>query len=157
MPVSVLLVDDDEEFLAILAERLTIRGLEVTTAASGRAALDLFGTAWFKVVVLDLQMPDMDGLEVLERLVALNPVQQIIVLTGHATVTKGVRAMKLGAADLLEKPVDIRELVEKIKSAAASAPAVPAENRAGRSPYSPQEAPRPGLLRTLRGLFAGGE
>ncbi|MCL2457759.1 MAG: response regulator [Desulfobulbus sp.] len=157
MSVSVLLVDDDEEFLAILAERLTIRGMDVTRAASGEATLDLVGATRFQVIVLDLQMPGMDGLAVLERLIALNPTQQIILLTGHATVTKGMRAMKLGAADLLEKPVDIRELAEKINAAASVGQRGPAGARAGQFLGPPQQTRRPGLLQNLRDLFACGE
>jgi len=154
MPVSVLLVDDDEEFLAILAERLIIRGMEVTTAPSGRAALDLVRLAWFSVIVLDLQMPGMDGLEVLEQLIAVNPAQQVILLTGHATVSKGVRAMKLGAADLLEKPVDIRELVQKINTVALAGQSGSAKGEAGQFPHPPPEGRKPGLWRMLRNLFS---
>lgn len=117
--VTVLLIDDDQEYLEVLAERLTIRGMTVTTAASGAAALDLLAQGHFDVTVLDLQMPELDGLGVLERLAAAGTTPQVIVLTGHATVARGVRAMQLGAADVLEKPVDIRRLTETISKVAA--------------------------------------
>jgi len=156
MAVTVLLIDDDREFLDILAERLTIRGMEVTSAASGRAALDLVRAARFNVIVLDLQMPEMDGLQVLERLVALDPAQRIILLTGHATVSRGVHAMKLGAADVLEKPVDIRELVERIKTVASAPRGVGANGQAGQPSGPLQKGRGQGLLQALRGLFKSG-
>ena len=153
MSVTVLLIDDDQEFLDILAERLTIRGLEVTTTASGRAALDLVRATWFNAIVLDLQMPDLDGLQVLEQLVAFNPAQQIILLTGHATVSKGVQAMKLGAADVLEKPVDIRQLVEKIHALSAVSAMAREEDRPGGLPPPQQECWGQDLRRFLRRLL----
>ncbi|WP_319587361.1 response regulator [uncultured Desulfobulbus sp.] len=116
MAVKVLLIDDDQEFLDILSERLTIRDMEVKTAASAKTGLDLVKNTFFDVIILDLQMPEMDGLQALEQLTAINPNLQIILLTGHATVARGVQAMKLGAVDVLEKPVNIRELVEKIRT-----------------------------------------
>jgi DNA-binding NtrC family response regulator len=105
------------------------------------------------VIVLDLLMPDMDGLQVLEQMIAFNPAQQIILLTGHATVSKGVQAIKLGAVDVLEKPVDIRKLVEKIH-AVMSAPATNGgEGRPGHPPQPQQECWGQGVLRFLRRLF----
>jgi len=115
MSVKVLLIDDDQDFLAILAERLMIRDMDVTTAASAVEAFALVESQPYDAIILDLQMPEMDGLQALERFKAINPELQVILLTGHATVAKGVHAMKLGAADVLEKPVDIRVLTEKIK------------------------------------------
>jgi DNA-binding NtrC family response regulator len=115
MSVQVLLIDDDQDFLAILSERLMIRDMDVTTVSSAVEAFALVESRPFDAIILDLQMPEMDGLQALERFKAINPDLQIILLTGHATVAKGVQAMKLGAADVLEKPVDIRVLTEKIK------------------------------------------
>jgi DNA-binding NtrC family response regulator len=115
MSVQVLLIDDDQDFLSILSERLMIRDMDVTTVSSAVEAFALVESRPFDAIILDLQMPEMDGLQALERFKAINPELQIILLTGHATVAKGVQAMKLGAADVLEKPVDIRVLTEKIK------------------------------------------
>ncbi len=115
MSVKVLLIDDDQNFLDILAERLMIRDMDVTTVSSALDAFVLVETQPFDALILDLQMPEMDGLQALEKFKTINPNLQIILLTGHATVAKGVQAMKLGAADVLEKPVDIRVLTEKIK------------------------------------------
>jgi len=116
MPEKVLLIDDDQDFLAIMAERLTIRDIDVTTVSSAKEAISMVERTSYDTIILDLQMPEMDGMQVLERLKTINPDLQIILLTGHATVAKGVQAMKLGAADVMEKPVDIRLLTEKIKT-----------------------------------------
>lgn len=119
MTEKVLLVDDEKDFLDIMAERMRNRGMEVTTATSPLEALELAGNETFDAIILDLQMPEMDGLEALKKLKSKNPELQIILLTGHATVQKGVEAMKLGAMDLLEKPADLTELTAKIKAASS--------------------------------------
>ncbi len=119
MSVQVLLIDDDQDFLNILSERLMIRDMDVTTVSSATEAFTLVESRPFDVIILDLQMPEIDGLQALERFKAINADLQVILLTGHATVAKGVQAMKLGAADVLEKPVDIRVLTEKIKKTQA--------------------------------------
>ncbi|MBW2528300.1 MAG: response regulator [Deltaproteobacteria bacterium] len=114
---KVLLVDDEEDFVGALARRLESRGLQVTTAENGKVALEKAQDTTFDAVVLDLAMPTMDGIETLKRLRELNPDLQIILLTGHATVQKGVEAMKLGAMDLLEKPAEFQEILQKIEQA----------------------------------------
>lgn len=119
MPWKVLLIDDDREFLDILSERLAIRDLEVATAASAAEAMALVENNAYDTILLDLQMPQVDGLQALERLRQIDPSLRILVLTGHATVAKGVQAMKLGAVDVIEKPVDIRVLVDKINATAS--------------------------------------
>jgi len=113
----VLLVDDEEVFVEALALRLQSRGLLVETAESGTVALEKAQEQSFDAVVLDLAMPGMDGLETLQRLREQNPDLQIILLTGHGTVQKGVEAMKLGALDFLEKPAEFKELLAKIEQA----------------------------------------
>ena len=115
---KVLLVDDEKEFTETLSERLQLRNLEVFTAASGPEALGLAGQHRFDAVILDLQMPGMDGMETLEQLLAADADQQIIVLTGHGTISKSVEALKAGAADFFEKPIDIQTLSDKIGEAA---------------------------------------
>lgn len=118
MTEKVLIVDDDREFLDLLSERLILRGLEIETAPSAPSALSRLQEKSFDVILLDLQMPEMNGLEALEQLSTMVPSQNIIMLTGHATVASGVQAMHLGAADVLEKPVDIDVLLQKIRIAA---------------------------------------
>lgn len=124
MSVKVLLIDDDQDFLAILSERLMIRDMDVTTVSSAAEAFALVESRPYDAIILDLQMPEMDGLQALERFKTIDPDLQVILLTGHATVAKGVQAMKLGAADVLEKPVDIRVLTEKIKKTQAQTTSV---------------------------------
>jgi DNA-binding NtrC family response regulator len=115
----VLLVDDEKEFLAVLGERLEARGLTVDTAESGDIALQKAADRKFDVVLLDMAMPGMDGIETLTGLLKINPNLQIILLTGRATLGQAVEVMKLGALDLMEKPVDITHLVERIHDATA--------------------------------------
>jgi DNA-binding NtrC family response regulator len=117
MAERVLLVDDDTEFLEVMSERLKMRGVEVITAGSAETALALIETEFFDVVILDLQMPNVDGIETLKRIKEKHEELQVILLTGHATVEKGVEAIKLGATDFIEKPADLETLNEKIKKA----------------------------------------
>jgi len=119
MAERILLVDDEEDFLETLAERMRGQGMDVTTATSARQALAETDKDVFDAIVLDLQMPGMDGIEALKEFKKKNPDLQVILLTGHATVEKGIKAMKLGATDLLEKPADFETLVAKIKKAQA--------------------------------------
>ncbi len=119
MTEKILLVDDEMDFLSIMSERMKNRGMNVSTAASAKEAIQMAGAESFDAIILDLQMPEMDGLEALKVLKAQKPELQVILLTGHATIEKGVEAMKLGAMDLMEKPADLRTLAEKIKKAQA--------------------------------------
>ena len=114
---NVLLIDDEQQFLKVLEERLETRGLKVNTATSGEDALALIDDRNFDAIVLDLAMPGIDGIETLRLLKEKNPDLEIIMLTGHATVQKGIEAMKLGAEDFLEKPVDLSILLERISEA----------------------------------------
>jgi len=116
--VTVLLVDDEAEFVEALGERLRLRGLAVESAASGTAAIELARQRRFDAVLLDMAMPGLDGVETLSRLLADNPDLQVILLTGRATLAQAVTAMKLGALDLLEKPAPLATIVERIEEAA---------------------------------------
>ena len=115
--IKVLLVDDEPHFVKLLAERLAGRGFNVETAGGGNEAIDRAKEESYDAIVLDLLMPEMDGLETLKQLKEINPDLQVILLTGHGTIDKGVEAMKLGAMDFVEKPADFKELLEKIKKA----------------------------------------
>lgn len=117
---KVLLVDDEKEFIETLSMRLETRGLKVAVAESGEMAVEKVQEKSFDAILLDLAMPGMDGIDTLKRLRELNPDSQVILLTGQATVKKATEAMRLGALDLLEKPVDIEVLVEKIEEAATN-------------------------------------
>ena len=119
MSEKVLLVDDEKEFLEIMSERMESRGMEVTTATSADKVLSLIEKKSFDAIVMDFQMPGMDGMEALKAIKDKKPELQIILLTGYATVEKTVEAMKIGATDFLEKPADLEALAEKIKNAKA--------------------------------------
>ncbi|HKJ00997.1 MAG TPA: response regulator [Longimicrobiales bacterium] len=114
----VLLVDDEEDFIEVLAERLRARGLRADTAVTGLTAVVKAEETRYDAIVLDVAMPGMDGIETLERLLELNPDLQVILLTGHATLEQAATAIKMGALDLIEKPVEIDTLVAKIDDAA---------------------------------------
>jgi DNA-binding NtrC family response regulator len=120
MTEKVLLVDDEEEFVETLAERMRTRGMDVSTTNSGSDALKLVDDEDFDVVVLDLMMPGIDGLDALKRIKRRRPDIQVVLLTGHATVEKGVEAIKEGALEFLEKPVDLASLTEAIHKAKAT-------------------------------------
>lgn len=117
MSEKVLLVDDEVDFLELMGERLEARGIEVSTSSSAEEALKRIETDLFDAVILDLQMPGMNGLEALRQIKERRPEIQVILLTGHATVEKGVEAIKLGAMDFVEKPADLEVLEEKISKA----------------------------------------
>lgn len=113
----VLLVDDEMDFVEALQARLEARGLVVEIARDGTEAVAKVSSARFDAVVMDLAMPGMDGIETLRALKRLDPDLQVMLLTGRATVEKSVQAIKLGAIDFLEKPVDINILLERIREA----------------------------------------
>jgi DNA-binding NtrC family response regulator len=117
MAEKVLIVDDDKAFLQILSERMQHRGMEVSTAESAAVALQLLEKESYDAVLLDLMMPEMGGIEALQIMRRKQPEIQVIFLTGHPSVSKGVEAMKLGAMDFIPKPVDMSELTEKIQAA----------------------------------------
>lgn len=119
MSEKVLLVDDEEEFLEIMAERMRARDMDVTTTDSAAKAISMIEKKDFDAIVMDFQMPGMDGMEALKAIKDKRPEQQIILLTGYATVEKTIDAMKVGATDFLEKPADIDLLSKKIKQAKA--------------------------------------
>ncbi len=117
MDARVLLVDDEAEFVEVIAERMENRGLQVSTANDGQTALKIASEKYFDAIILDLAMPGMDGIETLKRLLIQNPDLQVILLTGKATLEKGIEAVKLGAVEFLEKPAKIDLLLEKILKA----------------------------------------
>ncbi len=114
---KVLLVDDEAEFLETLTKRLRKRGLAITSASSGEEALNVLGHTPVDVVVLDVRMPGMDGIEVLREIKKRCPLVEVIMLTGHASLEVAIQGMELGAFDYLMKPMDIDELVYKLEDA----------------------------------------
>ena len=119
MTINVLLVDDEKDFVESLSQRLELRGLAVKTAFSGDEALDLIREHQFDVVVLDVLMPNKDGIQTLREIKHIEPLLHVIMLTGNATVEMAIEGMKLGAYDYLMKPTDTEELVDKISKAHA--------------------------------------
>jgi len=116
-PTKVLLVDDEEEFVSTLAERLEIRGFVTEVATSGDMAISAVQDKNFDIVVLDLMMPGIGGLEVMEKIKSMYPDMPIILLTGHGSAKEGMEGLELGAFDYLMKPLDIDELILKIGEA----------------------------------------
>jgi DNA-binding NtrC family response regulator len=117
MEAKVLLVDDEKDFLETLSSRLELRGLKVSAVSSGEQAVAEAKEEEYDAIVVDLSMPGIDGLETLKRIKAINPDAEIIMLTGHGSVASGVEAMKLGAGDFLQKPVELSELMARIGEA----------------------------------------
>ena len=116
----IMLVDDEVSFVKTMAKRLEKRNIEAITAFSGEESLEALKTHQnLDVVVLDVKMPGMDGLEALKRIKMELPLIEVIMLTGHATIESGIEGMKLGAYDFLMKPCDIEELVGKVEDAAS--------------------------------------
>ncbi len=117
MSITVLLVDDEESFIETLAKRLTVRRMQVRTASSGQMALDKLEEEPADVVVADMKMPDMNGIEVTRWIKKDHPLVEVILLTGHASLEASVEGMEVGAFDYLLKPIAIDELVYKIEDA----------------------------------------
>ena len=114
---NVLLVDDELEFLETLVKRLTKRGLNISTAKSGEEALKIIRGKGIDVAVLDVRMPGMDGIQTLREIKKIDPLMEVIMLTGHASVEVAIEGMELGAFDYLMKPADIDELFYKLQDA----------------------------------------
>ncbi len=115
--IKVLVADDEVEFASTLVTRLQLRSFETTMVNSGEAALAAIQQNEPDVLLLDLKMPDIDGLEVLARLKQDLPHLKVIILTGHGSLEAGQEGMKLGAYDYVMKPVDLQRLIEKIEGA----------------------------------------
>jgi DNA-binding NtrC family response regulator len=105
-----LLIDDDDAFRQVMASELNRRGYPVTVASTGEEALRQAAKAEADVTLLDLRLPDMDGIQVLKLLREQNPAMAVVMLTGHGTIDTAVQAMRLGAFDYLEKPCPIEKL-----------------------------------------------
>ena len=112
-----LLVDDEEEFLKTLIKRLRKRKVTAEGAGNGEEALMILEGNPVDVVVLDVRMPGMDGIEVLRKIKKSYPLIEVVMLTGHASIEVAIEGMEIGAFDYLMKPVDIDELVYKLQDA----------------------------------------
>ena len=114
MQAKILIVDDEKEFADSLAERLVMRDYEVSTASDGKEAVEKITGHNFDVVILDVAMPGMGGIETLREIKRLKPLTEVIMLTGHGTVETAVEGMQLGALDYLMKPCETDALIAKI-------------------------------------------
>ncbi len=132
MKPRVLIVDDEPAFAHGLAERLEVRGYDVSTSLSGEDAVDKVAHYLFDVVILDVALPGMGGMEVLKEIKRLKPLTEVIMLTGHATVETAIQGMKSGAYDYLTKPYELDDLVTKIERARARKQATEEEHRAAK-------------------------
>ncbi|MBD3382233.1 MAG: response regulator [candidate division Zixibacteria bacterium] len=115
--IKLLIVDDEVQFLDSIAQRLEMRGFDVTKAYSGKEALEAAEQGKFDLALLDLKMPEMSGKEVLEILKKEHKFIEVIMLTGHGSVDSAVECTKLGAFSYLSKPYDLDNLLEVLKDA----------------------------------------
>jgi two-component system OmpR family response regulator len=114
---KVMIVDDEQDFLETIVKRLKARSIDVSGVASGYQALEALDSRDPDVIILDVKMPGMDGIETLREIKKKKPLTEVIMLTGHASVESGIQSMKLGAFDYVMKPVALDELLEKVRQA----------------------------------------
>jgi two-component system OmpR family response regulator len=114
---KLLIVDDEQDFLETIIKRLKARGIDVTGVESGYKALEVLEGRGPDVIILDVKMPGMDGIETLREIKKKHPLVEVIMLTGHASVESGIQGMQLGAFDYVMKPVALDELLEKVRQA----------------------------------------
>lgn len=114
MKCKLLIVDDEEKMVKYLSKRLVIRGYNVRTAFSGQEALAAIKKNQFDVILLDIMMPGMDGIETLKEVKTIAPTTAVILLTGHTSAKLDAEGRKWGAFDYILKPFDLNGLIEKI-------------------------------------------
>lgn len=115
--IHLLMVDDEVKFLETITERLKLKFFEITSATNGADAIKATENGRFDVAVIDLQMPGIDGVQVLETLKKNHKFLEVLILSGHATIETAVKCTQLGAFKILEKPCAFEELVNAIKEA----------------------------------------
>jgi DNA-binding NtrC family response regulator len=117
IPTKILLVDDERDFVEMLAMRLEESGENVTAVYNGQECIDKLQQSAFDVVILDIKMPGMDGIQTLRKIKIMFPLVEVILLTGHGTTETAIQGMKLGAFDYLLKPADFDDLESKLEGA----------------------------------------
>lgn len=115
--IRILLVDDEIVFVETLAKRLNKRGFDVSYVTGAKEALSRIKNEPYDVAVVDVRMPEMDGITLLGEIKQVQPLVEVLLLTGYASVQSGIEGMKKGAFDYLMKPTDMDELVKKIRDA----------------------------------------
>ena len=117
IPIRVLIVDDEVDFVEMLSLRLEEAGEKVVPAYNGRECLEILKKLDIDVVILDIKMPGMDGIQTLKEIKKGFPLVEVIMLTGHGTTETAVEGMKMGAFDYLLKPTDFQDLLDKLENA----------------------------------------
>lgn len=132
---KILLVDDEDRFRTTMRKMLLGQGLDVTDLSSGQAALAILAEQPFDVVVLDLRMPSLDGVQTLKAMKQIDPSLEVIILTGHASLDDAMEIMQLGGTEYLLKPCSLEELLDKIELAW--------ERKSTRERHGPQKTIQP--------------
>jgi DNA-binding response OmpR family regulator len=117
--MKILIVDDDVTFLDTLRQRLELRGIGVLAASSGKLALEMLGRERVDAVILDVSMPEMNGLDTLREIRAMDSSLPVLMLTGHASMRTAEEGIAMGATDYLCKPFPMDDLVELIRECLA--------------------------------------
>ncbi len=117
MDINILLVDDESDFVETIVKRFGIRKMPIDSAKSGQEALEALAVKDYDVIILDVRMPGMDGLETLKLIRERSPLTEVIMLTGHASLEAGMQGMNLGAYDYVLKPADFDDLLDKVRKA----------------------------------------
>ena len=119
--IRLLLVDDEPDFKEVMLKHLSRKGIRLSVAECCLDALDLLDTTPADVIIMDMNIPGMDGIQCLRQVKDRWPLTEVIILTGHASVQSGMEGMQSGAFDYCIKPIDVRELLEKVELAAQKA------------------------------------
>ncbi|MHC4128880.1 MAG: response regulator [Planctomycetota bacterium] len=135
-PVRILIVDDEEDLISTMAERLELRGFQVDTATTGAGALELVAESAYSVLILDVKMPGISGLDLMTRIKEQQPNLPVILFTGHSSLADAQKGTQQGAFAYLLKPIKIDEMMNTIKNAIGGDkdPVPPPEGPSGHPP-----------------------
>jgi len=121
LKIHLLLVDDEPDFKEVMLKHLSRMGIRLSVAEGCLEALETLEAHAIDVVIMDMNMPGVDGIQCLRKVKERWPQTEVIILTGHASVKSGIEGMQSGAFDYCLKPIDVRELIEKVELAAQKA------------------------------------
>ena len=150
----ILAIDDEKNIRLLIDNEFSLEGFEVVTAASGEEGMALFESSKFDVVLLDIKLPKLNGIEILKRMKQLSQATQIIMITGYGDIGSAVEAIKLGARDYVTKPFKLDELLKLVRlSIQRKQPASDTVERTGRlssrQQWSNRPMPQPGHEKNL--------